>query len=75
MKRHSGKRAFVFAICPENRPLGGVVYKIQDKGENFYNMTSLCHIIGGMIELYCRPPGFTVVPPGKYLAGGLKVTA
>ncbi len=22
--------------------------------------------------LYCRPPGFTVVPPGKYLAGGLQ---
>ncbi len=21
-------------------------------------------------KLYCRPPGFTVVPPGKYLAGG-----
>ncbi|HBA50368.1 MAG TPA: hypothetical protein DCZ91_21750, partial [Lachnospiraceae bacterium] len=22
--------------------------------------------------LYCRPPGFTVVFPGKYLAGGLQ---
>ncbi len=22
--------------------------------------------------LYCRPPGFTVVSPGKYLAGGLQ---
>ena len=23
-------------------------------------------------KLYCRPPGFTVMPPGKYLAGGLQ---
>ncbi len=23
-------------------------------------------------KLYCRPPEFTVVPPGKYLAGGLQ---
>ena len=23
-------------------------------------------------DLYCRPPGFTVMPPGKYLAGGLQ---
>ena len=23
-------------------------------------------------DLYCRLPGFTVVPPGKYLAGGLQ---
>ncbi len=23
-------------------------------------------------KLYCRPPGFTVVSPGKYLAGGLQ---
>ncbi len=22
--------------------------------------------------IYCRPPGFTVMPPGKYLAGGLQ---
>ena len=23
-------------------------------------------------KLYCRPPGFTVMPTGKYLAGGLQ---
>ena len=23
-------------------------------------------------SLYCRPPGFTVVSPGKHLAGGLQ---
>ena len=26
----------------------------------------------GASALYCRPPGFTVMPPGKYLAGGLQ---
>ena len=32
------------------------------------------HIIISMITvlLYCRPPGFTVMPQGKYLAGGLQ---
>ena len=23
-------------------------------------------------KLYCRPPGFTLMPQGKYLAGGLQ---
>ena len=27
---------------------------------------------GVWLIVYCRPPGFTVVPPGKYLAGGLQ---
>ena len=26
----------------------------------------------GLIHIYCRPPGFTVMPSGKYLAGGLQ---
>ena len=26
----------------------------------------------GFLDIYCRPPGFTVMPPGKYLAGGLQ---
>ena len=25
-----------------------------------------------IVLLYCRPPGFTVVPPGKHPAGGLQ---
>ena len=29
-------------------------------------------ILHKISQLYCRPPGFTVVSPGKYLAGGLQ---
>jgi len=31
-----------------------------------------CGAGGRLGYLYCRPPGFTVMPPGKYSAGGLQ---
>ena len=45
------------------------------------NKTSRCTRLGlrpvsftsvATAGLYCRPPGFTVMPPEKYLAGGLQ---
>ena len=38
--------------------------------ERFLSAIDKRHVIS--YDVYCRPPGFTVMPSGKYLAGGLQ---
>ena len=48
----------------------GNMYRVWK--DSYYMVQALAPVILAAPYLYCRPPGFTGMPQGKYLAGGLQ---
>ncbi len=58
--------------------LGAIAYLMDGRGFAGYFLFEIISMYFFLLyaykisDLYCRPPGFAVMPPGKHLAGGLQ---
>ena len=66
------KYVYHYAVRYDNvlRNRFGILYRIELPVLNIFGTSSKQGKF--TLQLYCRPPGFTLMPQGKCLAGGLQ---